>query len=214
MIHIQRIEMNMLSENCYILSDDTREAVIVDCGAYYDEDFAAIDDYIQSHQLRPVHHLLTHGHFDHVFGAQYLYEHYGLAPELSLDDFTTYHEQPQQIQLFMHRPLPIALPAPVALPAHGEYVTFGNHRLRVLATPGHTPGGVCFFMQEEDVLLSGDSLFAGSIGRCDLPRSEPAALPRALRTHILALPDSVRVYPGHGHDTTIAHERLCNPYLA
>ena len=213
MVHIRHFAVNMLQENCYILSDDTGEAIIVDCGAYFDEEYAAIKVYIKGKGLRPVHHLLTHGHFDHVFGAKWLETTYGLRPEMAATDVDTYLMQPQQIERFLHRPFPLDLPDPGTTFTDGSTLRFGSHTLNVIATPGHTAGGVCFYCKEEDILLSGDSLFRSSIGRCDFPGSDGEMLVRTLREKILTLPPATRVLPGHGPDTTIAFERNHNPYL-
>lgn len=214
MIQIQHFAVNMLQENCYILSDETHEAVIIDCGAYFDEEFQAIDEYIASQQLKPLHHVLTHGHFDHVFGARHIYDKYGLQPEMHGLDTETYRLQPQQLQLFLHRAIPLSLPEVGHLLTEGEEVTFGTHRLRVIHTPGHTPGGICLYEAEEEILLSGDSLFLSSIGRCDLPGGDPVALHDALVEKVMTLPDTTRVLPGHGPETDIGYERKHNPFLA
>ncbi len=213
MLQIQPFTVNMIQENCYVVSDATKEAVIVDCGAYYDEEYAAIKDYIESNQLRPVRHLLTHGHFDHCFGAQWVKDTYGLAPQLCEADEATYHMQAEQLMFFLHRPLPIQLPKLGKLFKEGDTIGFGTHTFHVISTPGHTPGGVCLYEQEEHELFSGDNLFRGSIGRCDLPGSDPVALPQALKKKIIILPEETRVWPGHGPETTIGFERNNNPYI-
>ena len=95
----------------------------------------------------------------------------------------------------------------------GQELTFGHLRLRVLHTPGHTPGGLCFYFPDQKVLFSGDTLFQGSIGRSDLPGGSHQALVQAVSSRLLSLPDDTVVYPGHGPSTTIAYERQFNPYL-
>ncbi|MBR7028867.1 MAG: MBL fold metallo-hydrolase [Bacteroidaceae bacterium] len=213
MLKIKAFALNMLQTNCYVLSDASREAVVVDCGAFFDEEFAEIESYIREESLCLKHHLLTHGHFDHCFGAWWIFEHYGLLPEVSQKDAETYRLQPVQIQLFMHRAIPLQQPALGPVFNEGDHFSFGTHTLQVIATPGHTPGGVCFYEPDEGLLLSGDSLFRGSIGRCDLPGSDAEALPRALREKILTLPPETRVLPGHGPATSVAYEHDYNPYL-
>lgn len=213
MVHIQHFAVNILQENCYILSDETGEAVIVDCGAYFDEERNGIENYIKRNGLRPMRHLLTHGHFDHVFGAKWLEETYGLRPEMNEDDTDTYFMQPKQITIFLHRPFPLDLPQPGATFTDGNLLHFGSHTLRVIATPGHTPGGVCLYEENEGILFSGDSLFRTSIGRCDFPGSDGKTLVRMLRERILTLPPATRVLPGHGPETSIAFEHAHNPYL-
>ena len=214
MLKIKTFAVNILQENCHILSDETGETVIVDCGAYFNEDFTAIANYIEKNGLRPVRHLLTHGHFDHIFGAKWLKETYNLLPEMTETETTVYKQQPQQIVQFLHRNVPLELPQSGTTFTAGDILHFGSHALRVIATPGHTPGGVCFYEESEGVLLSGDSLFRGSIGRCDLPGGNEQDLLHSLRENILSLPSATRVFPGHGPETTIAFEAANNPYLA
>ena len=175
--------VNPLSENCYIVSDDTREAVIIDCGAYYDEEKAAIAQYIQDNDLKPVAHLLTHAHFDHFWGADYIFELYGLQPRCPQLDRPFYDNVEDQVRQILNYSIRCA-----STPA-GEDITtdtvirFGNHRLTVIPCPGHTPGG-----NHWDLI-------------------------NALKHILKTLPDNVIVYPGHGPKTTVAYERQNNPYL-
>ncbi|MBP3227357.1 MAG: MBL fold metallo-hydrolase [Bacteroidaceae bacterium] len=212
MLTVRTFTFNPLGENTYVLSDATGQAAIIDCGALFDDERLELARYIEEQGLHPVRHLLTHAHFDHLFGAQFLADAYDVHPELCLADAETYRLQPQQLRLFLHRDLPLEQPEPRGYFADGDTIAFGAHTLRVIHTPGHTPGGVCFHCPEEQLLLSGDNLFRGSIGRCDLPGSDPQALPAALRAKVLTLPPATRVLPGHGPETTVANE-LGNPYL-
>lgn len=214
MLTIKTFPVNPLSTNCYVASDETREAVIIDCGALYDEEKADIADYIAKEQLRPVAHLLTHAHFDHLFGASFLYQKYGLAarcPEPDMPLFLNAEDQMRDI-------LGHAMSCPTG-PA-GESITpdsvisFGTHRLSVIPTPGHTPGGICFYCEAEKVLFSGDSLFQLSIGRTDFPGGNHWDLIRSLKHLLSDLPDDTRIYPGHGPATEAGFERINNPYLA
>lgn len=213
MLNLHCFTVNFIEENCYVVSDDTGEAVIVDCGAFFPEECETISRYIAQEGLTLRHHLLTHGHFDHVFGAQFLADTYGLRPELSRDEVATYEQAADQMRAFLHRDFPLSLPPVGATFGDGDEVSFGRHTLRVIATPGHTPGGVCYYCEAEGLLLSGDSLFRREIGRCDLPGGSEPQLVGGLKRAILALPDDVNVYPGHGPATTVGEERRENPYL-
>lgn len=213
MLNIQRFVVNMIEENCYVLWDDSREAVVIDCGAFYPEEKKAIQDFIDTHELRVERLLQTHAHFDHLFGADFLYQTYGVRPEMHRNEADTYTNAARQARLFMHRDLPLTLPPAGPCFDDDSRLTFGHHVLQVIATPGHTPGGVCFYDSAETVLFSGDSLFRHEIGRCDLPGGNEASLVGSLRERILALPDGVTVCPGHGDTTTVGEERRANPYL-
>lgn len=212
-IQIERFVVNMIEENAYLLYDDSREAVMIDCGAFYDEDKEAISTFIESKGLNLRRLLNTHAHFDHLFGADYIYNKYGVKVEVSEEEENTYKQAALQLKLFMHRDIPLLLP-PLGPSFHDcDRIRTGNMELEVIATPGHSPGGVCFYCESERLLFSGDSLFRGSIGRCDLPGGNEGQLLTALKERVLALPDDVKVYPGHGESTTIGAERTGNAYL-
>lgn len=213
MLHIQRFTVNMIEENCYVLSDETGEAVIIDCGAFFPEEKKNIREYIEQNRLRPKRLLNTHGHFDHVFGAAFVHDTYGLRPEMLTAEAATYAAAAGQMRMFLHRDLPLVTPPAGPAFNDGDLLTFGSHTLRAIATPGHTPGGVCFYCEAEGCLFSGDSLFRHAIGRTDLPGGSEAALVGSLRARVLTLPDDVRVFPGHGDETTIGEERRANFYL-
>lgn len=212
-MEITRFVVNMIDENCYLLNDGNGEAAIIDCGAFYPEERKAISCHLKDHSLRLSHLFNTHGHFDHLFGADYLYKEYGVKMEISASERFTYENAPIQMREFIHRDLPISLPPVGRWLADGEILSAGSVSLKVIATPGHTPGGVCFYCESEGVLFSGDSLFRHSIGRCDLPGGDETALVTALRERVLTLPDDVTVLPGHGDATTIGEEKCCNPYF-
>ena len=206
-------EVNMIQVNCYLLWDDTREAILVDGGAFYDAERAYIDTFIAEHNLRLVHLLITHGHFDHIFGLHHLTQRYGLLPEMGRAERETYEAAKQQMEAFLHRAFPLEVPPAGRMLDEGDVVTFGTHSLRVIHTPGHTPGGICLYDEADGVLLSGDSLFQGAIGRCDLPGGNMTTLVHALSEKVMTLPEAVCVLPGHGPVTTIRQEKLMNPYL-
>lgn len=214
MITVKTFPVNPLGENTYVVSDETREAVIIDCGAMYDEEKAAIAAYIDAEQLKPMAHLLTHAHFDHLFGAGFLYERYGLAARCHQKDLSLFEDVEGQMRTILggHAMDITTGPAGEVL-TDDSVVSFGSHRLQVIPSPGHTPGGVCLYCEEEQVLFSGDSLFQLSIGRTDFPGGNHWDLIRSLQRLLRTLPETVKVYPGHGPTTTIGQERAMNPYL-
>lgn len=213
MLNIKSFTVNPLGENTYLLWDETKKAAIVDCGAFFEEEKAAIDSFIIENELQVERLLLTHGHFDHIFGAQHIYDRYGIGPEIGEDDVLNYQAGKEQVRLFMHRDIPLDLPPLKGTFRKGDILSFGNTTLQVIATPGHTLGGVCFYDATDSVLLSGDSVFQGSIGRTDLPGGNYETLIKSLSEKIMTLPENTRVLPGHGGETTIAYEKMYNPYL-
>ena len=212
MINIRTFQCNMLQENCYVVNDNTREAVIIDCGAFYDSERQAIVDYCRSNQLTPRYLLCTHGHFDHIFGCDTISKAFGLKASLHPDDNIIYQNIERSCQEFMGTGYGRTLPPTVAL-NDGDIIRFGNHQLQVLHTPGHSPGSVIFYCQEENVAFSGDTLFRMSIGRTDLEFGSWTDMMQSLQTVVAHLPADTVVYPGHGPHTTIASELAMNPYL-
>lgn len=212
-MQITRFVVNMIQENCYLAWDDTHEAVLIDCGAFYPEEQQTISNFIKEHELKLTHLWNTHGHFDHVFGASYIYKEYGVKIELSEKEKQTYENAGQLMMKGLHIDVPLELPPVGHYFKDGEKLRFGNTTFEVIETPGHTPGGVCFYCEEDGVLFSGDSLFRHGIGRCDLPGGSEENLLAALKTRILTLPEKVQVLPGHGELSTIAEERRMNAYL-
>lgn len=213
MLHVECFPVNMIEENTYLLHDEAGNAALIDCGAFTADEQNAIARYISSHALTLRLHLLTHAHFDHIFGAQWVYDTYGVRPACSEVELPLYRDAPAMMRAFLHRDFPLTTPPAAPAFAPGAHIALGSHTLEVIATPGHTPGGVCFYCAAEALLLSGDSLFLHSIGRCDLPGGDEATLVGALRERILTLPEAVHVLPGHGPATTVGGERRGNPYL-
>ena len=213
MINIQRFEVNPLQENCYVVSDDSRECVIIDCGAYYDEESIAIDNYLRKQQLKPVHLLATHGHLDHNFGNAHLFRQYGLKVEICAGDQQLVERLPQQAAALFGMEISDDQPPVGRLLNDGDIISFGQHQLQVLRTPGHSHGSCLFYCKEEGVVFSGDTLFRMSIGRTDFPEGSWQQMEQSLSKIAATLPKDTVVYPGHGPQTTIADELQYNPYL-
>lgn len=212
MMNIRRFVCNMLQENCYVVSDDTRECVIIDCGAFYPEERTAIVDYIRTNQLTPTHLLATHGHLDHNFGNNTIFEEFGLKPEASEQDEYLMNSLVRQGEAMYGLRLEYDFPSVENYLQANQIVTFGNHKLRVLTTPGHSRGCICFVCDAEKVVFTGDTLFRMSIGRTDFEGGSTQQIIDSL--HRLAkLPDETIVYPGHGPQSTIGDEKKYNPYM-
>ena len=193
-----------LQANCVVLSDENGHLAVVDPGAEPSRLWAHIT--ALGGTVEAI--LLTHVHFDHVLAVRELQEKCG-APLLVHEADAAALSDPAR-SLIPSYDLPYALKADRLL-CDGDTVAVGDMELEVLHTPGHTPGSCCY--RCGDVLVSGDTLFAGSIGRTDLPGGDTATMFRTLR-RLAALPDSLRILPGHGEETSLARERLYNPFLA
>ena len=213
MFNIQRIECNPLQENCYVVSDESKECVIIDCGAYYEEEHEALQHYIDSNQLKPIHLLATHAHLDHNFGAVRLYHQYGLKVEICEEDKELLEHLPEQAKTLFGMTISEERPQIGRLLKDGDTITFGSHTLRVLQTPGHTHGSCLFYCEEEHTAFTGDTLFRMSIGRTDFAEGSWAEMDNSLKNVISKLPKETVVLSGHGPQSTIADELQYNPYL-
>ena len=213
MIEIKAFQVNFISVNCYVVSDETKEACIIDSGCMNDNEWRGIHDYIVANELQPKHLLCTHLHFDHILGCGYPYRDFGLSLEASADDKPLYDDLDGCLDRF-GLPPHTTPQLPPLVPLHeNDVVKVGNHEFRVIATPGHSRGGLCFYCQQEDLLFSGDTLFQGSIGRSDFPESSYPDIIHSITDKLLKLPDGTNVLCGHGPSTTIGYERQYNPYL-
>ncbi len=200
------------SKNGFIVgSEETGEVVIIDPGDEVDQ----LIDLVHRRRLSVSHILLTHAHVDHVTGVARAKQAFKVPIYLHKDDEFLYTAAPEQAAFFgfqADRPPPVD-----RFYAPGEVFAIGEYELSVHETPGHCPGGVCLAAgtkagPKEDLFV-GDTLFAGSIGRTDLPGADYATLMRSIKEVLFAFPDAARVHPGHGPSTTIAAERRSNPFL-
>ena len=214
MLNIKTFAFNLLQENTYVVSDDTLDCVIIDCGAYYDDERKALTDYISSQGLKPRHLLATHGHWDHNLGNDTIYKTYGLKVEAAKEDDFIITDIPRNFQSIIGAPLRRQYPAVGRFFGPDETIRFGHHSLQVLKTPGHSPGSVVFYCAEEHVAFTGDTLFRMSVGRTDFEGGSYEALMNSLANVLAKLPSETVILPGHGPQSTIADELRYNPYLA
>ena len=213
MFNVQRIECNPLQENCYVVSDETRECVIIDCGAYYEEEHEAVQRYIADQQLKPVHLLATHGHLDHNFGVVRLFHANGLKVEICAEDQDMVEHIHDQARNLFGMDISEERPQIGRLLSDGDTVTFGSHTLHVLRTPGHSHGSCLFYCKEENVAFTGDTLFRMSIGRTDFAEGSWTDMEQSLQRIARELPAETRILPGHGPESTMADELRYSPYL-
>jgi glyoxylase-like metal-dependent hydrolase (beta-lactamase superfamily II) len=207
-VNIKTLVVGPLDVNCYIVWDeDTKDGVVVDPGG--DGDVIAKE--VKSLGVKTVSIIDTHGHFDHVGGNGELAELLNVKVAIHGADAHMIEGASAQSAFYGHQieDLP---PADVTFEG-GSVIEAGSLLIKVLHTPGHTPGGVCLYIEAAEILITGDTLFAGSIGRSDLPGGDHETLLASIKEKILPLPDGVRVYPGHGGSSTVGEERTHNPFL-
>lgn len=212
-MNIKKITCNPLQENCYVVSDDSRECVIIDCGVYYEQERIAIVDYIRDNGLKPVHLLATHGHLDHNFGNDTLYDEFKLQAEVMAEDLYLAEHLPKQAMDYFGMNISEHQPPLGPCLSDGASVRFGTHALQVIHTPGHTPGSVVFWCKEESVAFTGDTLFRMSIGRTDLDGGNWQQMAQSLQKIAAILPADTTIFAGHGPESTMADELQFNPYM-
>jgi len=202
------LTVGLLEVNCYILGDEvSKEAVVIDPGGNEDEILEALD----YNKLKLKLIIDTHGHFDHVDANQPLKAATGAQIAIHEADAQMLAQPSNEALFFTGNRLRTSM-ADILL-KEDDILTFGQYRLKVLHTPGHTPGGISLVLEDHPYVYVGDLLFAGSIGRTDFPGGSYEALINAVRTKIFPLGDNYTVYPGHGPVTTVAQERKYNPFF-
>lgn len=211
-MQIKTFVVNPIEVNCYLLWDESDEAVIIDCGAWFPHEKEAIRRFVQSQGLTVKHYLNTHLHFDHVFGNSFIEETFGVKAKASDRDWSWAETIQERVARFGFQ-YDGKVPALGKIIDDGDEITFGKQTIKVIAAPGHSPGSLAYYIAEAEALFTGDALFCQSIGRTDFPDSDHTALITAIKEKLFALPDDTIVYPGHGEKTTIGFEKRHNMFL-
>jgi glyoxylase-like metal-dependent hydrolase (beta-lactamase superfamily II) len=211
MIKIKHFVFNPFQVNTYILSDDTGEAVIIDAACSTPKEEGFLSDYIEKQELTPKVLINTHGHVDHLLGANHVANMYNVPLHMHGDDVPLLERAREQAAMFG-----LELDDIPPVDNHlkdGDGIGFGDSLIKVLHVPGHSPGGIVLYSPVNKFVVAGDVLFHGSIGRTDLPGGDYNSLIEGIKNKLLALPDDVTVYSGHGPATTIGEEKNSNPFL-
>lgn len=211
MIKYKLFSFNMFQEQSQVLWDETGEGAIVDPGCQTEEETDRLTAFISSENITPRLIMLTHAHFDHIYGVAHLAALYGIPVYMSAEDQVIL-DNDALISSHFGMPAPDTSFEYVSV-AEGDTVSFGNTSFTVISTPGHTPGCVCYYDEKDALLISGDTLFNGSIGRTDNQWGDYDKMIVAIMDKLMGLPGEVVVIPGHGPVTDIAYERTHNPFL-
>ena len=211
MIQIKLLLFNELRVCCYVLWDETKEAILIDPGCYSRSEQERLKRFVVQEGLKPRCIVNTHAHFDHVMGNAFVCYQWRIKTYIHPAEQYTLENTDRYCRLFN---VEIEKPPVDTIPLQEqEPLCFGNSMLQVLETPGHSPGGICLYAPLDEFLITGDTLFAGSIGRTDLPGGDFDLLMNSIQKKLFPLDASLRVLPGHGYETTLGYERLHNPFL-
>jgi hydroxyacylglutathione hydrolase len=212
MLSVDSFTFNPFQENTYILSDASKQCIIMDPGCYTEAEKNELRNFISASGLIPVRLINTHAHIDHILGNKFVAETYGLKLEMHALELPVLHALSTYAARWGIDPEPS--PEPEILLEEGNTISFGTSSLEVLFTPGHSSGSISFYSKGSSLVIAGDVLFRTSIGRTDLPGGDYDTLIKSIREKLFTLPDDTKVYPGHGPSTTIGFEKKNNPFLS
>ncbi|PST83994.1 MBL fold hydrolase [Pedobacter yulinensis] len=214
MMKLKSFTFNAYSENTYVLYDETGSCAIIDPGMYTGSEQNTLTAFIRDNNLTPELLLNTHCHLDHIFGNKFVFDQWGLKPRFHAGELPVLQAAPAYAPQMGFNSYELS-PLPEAFLPESGTVSFGQSSLELIFIPGHSPAHLCFYSPEAGLLIAGDTLFFGSIGRTDLPGATgQEALVNNITRKLFVLPDSCTVYPGHGPATSIGLEKRQNPYLA
>jgi len=211
MINIKVFPHNMYQMNAYLLYDETHEGVLIDAGNSNEEELQQIVDFVAQENISLKKLLNTHAHIDHIVGNDAIIKTFSVklyAHKASLNFYKTADQYGASLGFDLKKPH-----LPDVFIDEGDEIKFGNTSLKVIYTPGHADGSVCFYDAENQYVIVGDVLFQQSIGRTDLPTGDFDLLAESIRNKLYTLPPDTEVYPGHGPSTRISYEKLDNPFV-
>ena len=209
---IKSFTFNPFQENTFVVYDDTKECVIIDPGCYTDKERDELRRFITSEGLKPVKLINTHCHIDHVLGNKFVSELWDLELYMNKEDLSLLENAGNIGKMYGMEDYE-GSPYPKHFLAQDDTLTFGESSFKILFTPGHAPGHICLYSKESNLVIAGDVLFQGSIGRTDLPGGDHSTLINSIITQLFTLPNETQVFCGHGPSTTIGYEKEHNPFL-
>jgi hydroxyacylglutathione hydrolase len=212
MLTVKRFIFNPIQENTYVVYNGKDACAIIDPGCYFPEEKQSLASWLKENHLHPNILLNTHCHLDHVFGNQWVAEHYDLELQMGEKELWTFRFAPES---GMRWSMPFEnYSGKIIFLKEGDTIQLGDDLLEVLFTPGHSIGHVAFYNQKQGFVIGGDLLFRMGIGRTDIPGGDTSLLLESIQKKLMVLPNDTIVYPGHGEPTTIGFEKENNPFLS
>lgn len=211
MLYLKSFCFNPFQQNTYLLYDNEGTAFIIDPGNYSSSENTLLKNFIEEKQLQLTRLLLTHAHIDHILGNKFIFDNYGLLPEMHEEEVFFIERLPQTAAMYGVPCDPSPFPEKFIVP--GDKISLGTYEFETIFTPGHSPGSISYYNKENKLLISGDVLFQNSIGRTDLPKGDHQTLINSIKEKLFCLPGDVKVFNGHGPSTTIGYEKENNPFL-
>ncbi|MBK9285529.1 MAG: MBL fold metallo-hydrolase [Sphingobacteriaceae bacterium] len=211
MLYLKSFAFNAFQENTYVVYDDKNNAIIFDPGNSNTSENLVLKQFIADNQLNLTRLILTHAHLDHVLGNKFIQDTYGLLPEVNAEDLFLLENMMNTANMYG---VPAEeSPMPEKYISEGDQIILGDYTFDCIHAPGHSPGSICFYNEPNKIIIVGDVLFRGSIGRTDLPGGNHQQLLDAIQSKLFTLPDDVKVFNGHGPSTTIGFEKNNNPFF-
>ena len=211
-MNVKSFTFNPFQENTYIVYDETKECLIIDPGCYTDAERKELKAFIEEKGLTPVKLINTHCHIDHVLGNKFASEQWDIQLHMHKEDLPVLEKVEYVGKMYGLEDYEVS-PYPKYFLAQGDTLTFGKNSFEILFTPGHAPGHICLYSKDNNLLIAGDVIFQGSIGRTDLPGGDHSALINSIITQLFPLPNETQVFCGHGPSTNLGYEKEHNPFL-
>lgn len=211
-MNIKSFTFNTFQENTFVVYDKSKECIIIDPGCYSKKEEEELSEFIIEKELTPVKLVNTHCHIDHILGNQFVTEKWDLELYMHKKDIPLLENAGVVAQMYGFEDYE-GSPYPKHFLAQDDTLTFGESSFKVLFTPGHAPGHVCLYSKENNLVIAGDVLFQGSVGRTDLPGGDHNTLINSIITQLFPLPNETQVFCGHGPATNLGYEKEHNPFL-
>ena len=209
---IKSFTFNSFQENTYILYDETKECIIVDPGCYSIEEQNTLYEFIKKKQLIPLQLINTHCHIDHILGNKFVCEKWNIELCAHKEELPLLKASEEISKMYGFENYNLS-PTPKKYLTSDQKIKFGNNSLEILFCPGHSPGHICLFCKQNNILIAGDVVFKGSVGRTDLPGGNHQVLIESINKEIINLPNETQIYSGHGPSTLLSEEKKHNPFL-